>query len=212
MKTKAKTVAAESAPTIVNGKVPPPRRLPNAERRQREYLTGEEVDRLIDAARSRLGRHGHRDATMILLAYRHGLRASELVALRWDMIDYHQGYLHVRRLKNGRPSVHTLRGSELRALRRLENKQAPPSPYVFTTERRTPMTAAAFRKQLSTIGKAAELPFPVHPLDFLPGCGGFVNEPDHPRRARWRRSGPGGGSPPSSRPRRSNACSRAARG
>src|SRR4051794_11320056 len=115
MKTKAKTAAAEGAPTIVNGKVPPPRRLPNAERRQREYLTGEEVDRLIDAARSRLGRHGHRDATMILLAYRHGLRASELVALRWDMIDYHQGYLHVRRLKNGRPSVHTLRGSELRA-------------------------------------------------------------------------------------------------
>src|SRR3954463_4469289 len=98
MKTKAKTAAVEGAPTIVNGKVPPPRRLPNAERRQREYLTGEEVDRLIDAARSRSGRHGHRDATMILLAYRHGLR--------WDMIDHRQGYLHVRRLKNGRPSVH----------------------------------------------------------------------------------------------------------
>src|SRR4051794_39465820 len=92
MKTKAKTASHEGAPTTVNGKVPPPRRLPNAERRQREYLTGEEVGRLIDAARSRLGRHGHRDATMILLAYRHGLRASELVALRWDMIDYHQGY------------------------------------------------------------------------------------------------------------------------
>src|SRR3954464_15104564 len=104
MKTKAKTASREGAPTIVNGKVPPPRRLPNAERRQREYLTGEEGDRLIDAARSRLRRHGHRDATMILLARRRRLRGSGLVALRWDMIGYHQGYPHGRTLKNGRPS------------------------------------------------------------------------------------------------------------
>src|SRR3954467_1165033 len=100
MKTKAKTASHEGAPTILNGKVPPPRRVPNAQLRQREYLTGEEVDRLIQAARDRLGRHGHRDATMILLAYRPGLRASELVALGWDTIDYNQGHLHVRRLKN----------------------------------------------------------------------------------------------------------------
>jgi site-specific recombinase XerD len=183
MKTKAKTASHEGAPTIVNGKVPPPRRLPNAERRQREYLTGEEVDRLIDAARSRLGRHGHRDATMILLAYRHGLRASELVALRWDMIDYHQGYLHVRRLKNGRPSVHTLRGSELRALRRLQHKQVPPSPYVFTTERLTPMTAAGFRKQLARIGMAAEFPFPVHPHMLRHACGFKLAHDGHDTRA-----------------------------
>src|SRR3954469_201310 len=115
-------------PMAVNGNVPP-RRLANAARRPREYLTGEEVERLMAAARSRPGRHGQRDATMILLAFRHGLRVSELCALRWDMLDVGQAHLRVRRLKNARPSVHTVRGSELRALRRLQREQAPPSPY-----------------------------------------------------------------------------------
>src|SRR3954454_6980216 len=171
MKAKGKTASPEGAPTIVNGKVPPPRRLPNAERRQREYLTGEEVDRLIQAARDRLGRYGHRDSTMILIAYRHGLRVSELVSLRWDMIDLNQGHMHVSRLKQGRPSTHILRGSEIRALRRLHKQQVPPSPYVFTTARLTPMTAAGFRKQLARIGAAAEFPFPVHPHMLRHACG-----------------------------------------
>ena len=111
----------------------------------------DEVERLMTAARSRPGRYGQRDATMILLAYRHGLRVSELVGLRWDMLDLAQGHLHVQRFKNGRPSVHTVRGTELRALRRLQRDQAPPSPFLFTTERRTPMSAAGFRKQLAMI-------------------------------------------------------------
>jgi type 1 fimbriae regulatory protein FimB/type 1 fimbriae regulatory protein FimE len=128
----------QATPMAVNGNVPP-RRLANAVRRPREYLTAGEVERLIPAARSRPGRHGHRDATMILMAFRHGLRVSELCALRWDMLDLGQGHLHVHRLKNGRPGVHTVRGSELRALRRLQREQVP-SPYLFTTERRGPMT------------------------------------------------------------------------
>ena len=103
---------AEQAPMFVNGKLPP-RREANAARRPREYLTAEEVERLMAAARSRGGRYGHRDATMILMVYRHGLRASELTGLRWDMLDLSQGHLQVHRLKNGRPSVHTIRGSEL---------------------------------------------------------------------------------------------------
>ena len=61
------------------------------------------------------------------------------MGLRWDMLDLAQGRLHVQRLKNGRPSVHTVRGTELHALRRLQREQSPPSPYLFTTERRTPM-------------------------------------------------------------------------
>src|SRR5204863_5665096 len=97
------------ARTILNGRVAPPRRLPNRERRTREHLTPAEVDALMAAA-GRLGRHGHRDATLILLAYRHGLRVSELVALRWDQLDLRQGLLHVAQLKNGVPSTHPLRG------------------------------------------------------------------------------------------------------
>src|SRR5688572_20629899 len=96
------------------GKRPqPPRKLPNAARRAREFLTPDEVAKLQDAA-SRLGRHGHRDATMILLAYRHGLRVSELVALRWDHLDLKAGLLHVRRRKNGTASTHPLAGPEIR--------------------------------------------------------------------------------------------------
>ena len=62
-------------------------------------------------------RHGHRDATMSLMALRHGLRASELCALRWEQVDLVHGRLHVNRRKNGIPSVHPLTGIELRALR-----------------------------------------------------------------------------------------------
>ena len=93
-----------------------PRRPRNAVRRSREYLTPDEVEQLMAAAHG-TGRHGDRDATLILVAYRHGLRVSELVALRWDQVDLKAGTLHVTRLKNGRPSVHPIRGPELRALR-----------------------------------------------------------------------------------------------
>src|ERR1035438_2113764 len=91
-------------------------RLPNANYRTREYLTEREVERLMKAAGG--NRHGHRDATMILLAFRHGLRASELCSLRWEQVDLVHGRLHVSRAKNGIDTVHPLTGAELRALRR----------------------------------------------------------------------------------------------
>src|SRR5215469_675393 len=103
------------SPHAVIGTVPP-RRVPNAELRTREYLTEPEVERLIKAAKA--NRHGRRDATMILLAFRHGLRAAEIVDLRWDQVDLgRNACLHVRRVKNGMPSVHPLQGDEMRALR-----------------------------------------------------------------------------------------------
>ena len=82
-----------------------------------------EVERLIKAAGR--NRYGHRDATMILLAFRHGLRASELCSVRWEQVDLATARLHVSRLKSGIPSVHPLTGSELRALRRLQREQDP---------------------------------------------------------------------------------------
>src|SRR3954467_11185509 len=152
MRNKALRVSLKEVPTIVNGTTPPLRQT-NAALRPREYLTADEIERLVKTAAA--GKEcGHRDATMIVLAYRHGLRVSELVAVRWDQLDFRQGTFHVRRLKRGRPSVHVLRGTELRMLRRLQREQSPPSPYAFTTKRRTPITAAAFRKQLARIGAA----------------------------------------------------------
>jgi integrase len=116
------------------------------------------VDRLIEAARKR-GRNGARDAAAILLAYRHGLRATELCSLRWSQIDLRHGRLHVNRAKGGIESVHPLCGPELRALRPLQGS----SPYVFTTEAATPVTTAWFLRMVQRTGQAAKLEFPVHP-------------------------------------------------
>jgi type 1 fimbriae regulatory protein FimE len=128
----ASRAVRRTAPTTVNSSVA----------RTREYLTAREIDRLMAAARSS-SRYGHRDATMILLGYRHGLRASELCDLQWSQVELQTGRLHVRRAKNGSPSVHPLQGDELRALRRLQREQGQ-SSHVFMTEREGPMTPKAF--------------------------------------------------------------------
>jgi len=90
------------APSTENRTVTP-RRRPNAAYRTREHLTAGEIEKLITAAGA--NRWGHRDATMILVAYRHGLRASELTDLRWDQIDFSGAVLHVRRVKRGTPAT-----------------------------------------------------------------------------------------------------------
>jgi integrase len=102
------------------------------------YLTPPEVETLIKAARK--GRYGHRDATLILVAYRHGLRAIELCDLEWSQVEFDRAAtLHVRRAKNGKPAAHPIRGDELRALRELQRQTG--GGYVFETERRTPFIA-----------------------------------------------------------------------
>ena len=161
-------VARTRAPSIVNGTVRP-RRVLNSKRRPLEYLTPKEVTALMERARTQR-RHGHRDATMMLIAYRHGLRVAELCTLRWDQIDFSHGLLHVRRVKNGTPSVHPLGGSELRALRRLMREE-PQSRHVFNTERRAPMSPAGFRKMFARTGDEADFPFPVHPHMLRHACG-----------------------------------------
>jgi type 1 fimbriae regulatory protein FimB/type 1 fimbriae regulatory protein FimE len=153
--------------TVEAGK--PPRRRSNAEVRTREYLTDAEVNRLIAAAGD--NRNGHRDATMVLIAYRHGLRAAELVALRWDAVDFNHGRLHVSRAKNGSPSVHPLTGRELRALRRLQREQEPRSPFMFTSERGSPFTTAGWRKMVARLGVAAGFDSVVHPHMLRHACG-----------------------------------------
>ena len=114
----------------------PPKRGKNADLRTWEHLTVGEIEALIEAARG--NRYGHRDATMILLAFRHGLRASEVCDLRWDQVDFPGAVLHVRRVKNGTPSTHPIQGDELRALRRLL-RESPASPFIFVSERGSPV-------------------------------------------------------------------------
>ncbi len=201
-KSPRKTQPKRQAPTLVNGKVSssqaagrpqarrsratpgsplPPRRVANAERRAREHLTPDEVEKLLAAA-GKAGRHGHRDRTLLLLAYRHGLRVSELVALRWDQIELKAGILHVSRLKNGLPSSHPLRGPELRALRELQ-REYPGSPYLFVTERGGPMTTATVRKLMTRAGVLARLPFPIHPHMLRHATGYKLANDGHDTRA-----------------------------
>lgn len=182
----AATLAADAAvvegtPRIEKGKVVPPRRISNRERRPREYLTPQEVEKLITAA-SRVGRYGHRDATLILIAFRHGLRVSELVALRWDQVDLEQGFLHVSRLKNGVPSTHPLRGPEIRALRRLRRDYWI-SPYIFTSERGGAMIDSSVRKIIARAGDQAKLGFSVHPHMLRHACGFKLANEGHDTRA-----------------------------
>jgi len=201
-KVSKKSGAADSAPTLVNGKVAarrrnrnaserrsaaapgsplPPRRLSNASRRKREYLTPDEIEKLLQAS-SKLGRHGARDRTLILLAYRHGLRVSELVSLRWDQVDLKAGLLHVARLKNGLASTHPIRGLELRALRELR-RNYPSSPYLFVSELGGPLTPATFRKLLARAGERAKLPFPIHPHMLRHSTGYKLANDGHDTRA-----------------------------
>jgi type 1 fimbriae regulatory protein FimB/type 1 fimbriae regulatory protein FimE len=141
----------------------PSNRKPNQESRTREHLTSDEVERIIDAARRAGGRLANRDVLLIMMAYRHDFRASELIALRWDQIDLKAGTLHVTRLKHGSPSTHPLRGPELRALRAWKREQGEATPYVFTSLRGGPMTRRTVHHVVAEAAKAAGIGFPVHP-------------------------------------------------
>jgi integrase len=145
-----------------------PKRAKNSDLRTREYLTGHEIKALMTAARQ--NRYGHRDATLILIAFRHGLRASELVDLRWDQVDFQRAVLHVRRAKQGTPSVHPLTGLEMRALRRLQG-EGERGPFVFVSERGAPFTTAGFARMMERAGVAAGLGLKVHPHMLRHACG-----------------------------------------
>ena len=178
-KTRPRKRAISARPTIVKRKVPVRRR--NSDYRSREYLSEKEVGKVIAAAATQ-GRHGVRDSALILIAYRHGLRVSELVSLRWDQIDLSQGLVHVARLKNGMPSVHPLRGPELRALRRLQREDVS-AAYVFVSERKAPLTPDAVRKIVARAGRQAGIEFPIHPHMLRHATGYKLANDGHDTRA-----------------------------
>jgi integrase len=157
-----------------------PRRPKNSDVRTREHLTPSEVDKLIEAARA--NRYGHRDATMILVAFRHGLRAAELCDLRWDQVDFRDAVLHTRRVKNGTPSTHPIQGDELRALRRLQ-RESEASPFVFVSERGSPFTTAGFARMLERAAATARLGIKAHPHMLRHACGYALANKGHDTRA-----------------------------
>jgi integrase len=149
----------DAGPATVNGTVPA--RATNASVRSREYLTQAEIIKLIKAAGD--NRFGQRDATMILIAFRHALRVSELVALRWSDVDFNSSTLNVHRLKGSKSGSHPIEGDELRALRKLK-AEGSSGEFVFQSERGAPLTAAGFRKLLSRLAQASGLgSLRIHP-------------------------------------------------
>lgn len=139
----------------------------HTERRPREYLTQKEVDRILAAA----AKWSHRDYTMILMAYRHGYRASELCSLRWSQIDLAGALVHVGRLKKSISNEQPLGRDEVKALRKLEREtRAESIPYVFYSQR-GPMTRNGFWRIVARAGREAGLPWPIHPHMLRHACG-----------------------------------------
>lgn len=153
----------------------------NNQVRPREHLTQKEAESLIEAA-GKSGRHRHRDRTILLLMYSHGLRAGEVSTLKRSQIDLDQGLLHVSRLKNGVPSTHPLRGMEIRALRKLF-KDLRDGQFVFTSERGAPLTVSAIQKIVKRAGEKSGFDFPVHPHQLRHACGFKLANDGHDTRA-----------------------------
>src|SRR5690348_16784563 len=107
----------------------------STEQRLRDYLTRDEVTLLLRAAK-KSPRHATRNYAMILIAYRHGLRASEVVNLRLSDLDLHAGTIYCRRAKGSRSSLHPLKQDEIDALEKvLARRDLQESAYVFPSER-----------------------------------------------------------------------------
>jgi integrase len=147
----------------------------------RDYLRPDEVEAMVQAAR-KSGRHPVRDAAIILMMFRHGLRTTELIALRWQHVDLTAGYLDVHRAKRGHNAKHPLRGPQLRLLRELQ-RAYPNSPYVFVSERKAPLSPRAIRAIVARTGKVAGLPFVPHPHQLRHACGYYLASQGHDTRA-----------------------------
>ena len=157
-----------------------PTRPPNAQLRTREHLTADEVDKLIEAAKA--NRHGHRDGLMVLLAYRHGLRAAEVVDLRWEQVDFKTAILHVRRAKNGTPATHPLSGREMRELRR-HQRESPGSPFRVRFGAWSTAIGPGFSRLIERAAAVAELGIKAHAHMLRHACGYKLANDGHDTRA-----------------------------
>jgi len=140
----------------------PPRRRSNRATRTREHLTSGEIEKMISVALRQGGRTALRDSLLIREAERHGLRAKELVELRWDQFNFDDDTLYVTRAKHGSPGTHYLKADEKAALRKWQRQQGG-GAFVFTALGGNPITTRSVHRVFAAVGQAAGIPFPVHP-------------------------------------------------
>jgi type 1 fimbriae regulatory protein FimB len=145
------------------------------DRREKDYLTAPEMDRLLTAAKQ--GRYGVRDHAMLFLAYRHGLRVSELVGLRMHHLNLETAKLWVPRLKGSLSTEQPIEGDALRAvrhwLRARASMRGKDLPWLFLSERGA-MSRKAVNYLMAEAGKRAGLPCHVHPHMLRHSCGYYL--------------------------------------
>lgn len=148
----------------------PAKARPKRPKKPIRYLTAPQVETLMAVAK-KTSRHPLRDATMIRLAYRHGLRVSELLDLTWDRIDFARAEIFIERLKGSKSSMQPIEGDELRQLRQLRRVH-PNDRFVFVSERGGPLSPDSFQYLLKRCGGVAG--FPCHPHMLRHGCGHYL--------------------------------------
>jgi type 1 fimbriae regulatory protein FimE len=152
----------------------------NKDVRVREYLTSDEIDQLIAALRKK-SRNPNRDACLVTMMFRHGLRVGEAVTLKWDQIDFKDSTIRVNRLKGSKDSVHPIPGGELRLLRKLEREKN--SRYIFLSERKSPLTTQAVYRMLRNVEQDLGWDFPIHPHMLRHSCGYYLANQGHDTRS-----------------------------
>lgn len=142
-----------------------------------EFLELHDVQRLGKAAKR--GRYPHRDYCLVLSMFYHGLRVSEASNLQWSQIDFIASNMRVWRSKSGEPTVQSIKGCELRALRELR-RQWPDSPFVFTSERGAPLSRNSIHHIIEQAGKLIGLS--VYPHILRHSCGYYLANLGHDTR------------------------------
>jgi integrase len=138
--------------------------------RNREHLTQSEVNKLMDAAKG-TARNSHRNYCIVLMGFRHGLRVSEIAALKWSDVDFDRGAIYINRAKGSIPGTHPMAGDELRAMRKLQ-REYPDCPFLFVGRGNAPMDSTAISGMVKRLGDRGELlGFPIHAHMLRHTCG-----------------------------------------
>lgn len=157
-----------------------PKREKNEAYRSREYLEADEVYTLIEAAGKR-GRHKERDRCLLLLMFRHGLRAQEAANLKWDAVMLKSKVLCVNRLKGSKSGNHPLQPDELEAVIAVKNLY-PESIFVFAGERGKQLSVDAIEKIVTRAATSVGIQIKVHPHMLRHSCGFFMANKGTPTR------------------------------
>lgn len=138
--------------------------------RNREHLTQSEIDILLNRAKS-TSQNGTRNHCIVLLGYRHGLRVSEIAALKWSDVDWNRGTLYINRSKGSISGTHPMQGDEMRALRKLQ-RDYPDTPFLFVDRTHAPLDSKAISKMIKRLGDGDKaLGFPIHAHMLRHTCG-----------------------------------------